>query len=415
MIFCATLAQLNFYFKSPSFSATIIHMHADNIIFTIFLIFTGAAVMSTLVLYTRQSLLVAYILLGALIGPYGLKLVPNVELVQSVSEVGIIFLLFLLGLHLQPQNLLQMLRKVTVVAFVSSVVFALLGFIVSTLAGFTTTEGMIIGAAIMFSSTIIGLKLLPTTILHHQHTGEVMISVLLMQDLIAIIVLLALNGMSMNSFSWWDGMVIALALPGIILFAFMVEHYILIPLLSKFDRTQEYIFLLSIGWCLSMAELANHIGLSEEIGAFIAGVALAESPISLFIAESLKPLRDFFLVMFFFSIGAAFDFAYLSDVVIPALILAGLIMVIKPAIFYYLLKYAAKESSSVSKEVGVRLGQASEFSLLVGALATTGSLLSAKAGYFLQATTLVTFFISSYLVVLLYPTPIALTDDMRRD
>lgn len=81
---------------------------------------------------------------------------------------------------------------------------------------------------------------------------------------------------------------------------FLFERYILIKLLARFDRTQEYVFLLSIGWCLGISVLAQTIGLSEDIGAFIAGVALASSPISLFIAESLKPLRDFFLVMFFF-------------------------------------------------------------------------------------------------------------------
>lgn len=274
-------------------------MHEGSVFFTMFLIFAGAAFLSTLVLYTKQSLLVAYILLGAILGPWGLKLVPDVTTVQQIGEIGIVFLLFLLGLHLQPQNLLHMLRKVTWIALVSSGCFAVAAYWIGRYFGLTETESWILGGSMMFSSTIIGLKLLPTTILHHQHTGEVMISVLLMQDVIAIIVLILINGAQQNGgLSWDDVILVGIDLPALCLLAFAVEKHILIRLLARFDRTQEYVFLLSIGWCLGMSVLAQKIGLSEEIGAFVAGVALAASPISLFIAESLKPLRDFFLVMF---------------------------------------------------------------------------------------------------------------------
>ncbi|HCJ4209869.1 TPA: cation:proton antiporter, partial [Legionella pneumophila] len=178
--------------------------------------------------------------------------------------------------------------------------------------------------------------------------------------------------------------------------------------------TQEYVFLLSIGWCLGISVLAQTIGLSEDIGAFIAGVALASSPISLFIAESLKPLRDFFLVMFFFSIGATFNFGFGAQVVIPAVILATLILIIKPLLFYILLARSG-EKKQVAKEVGIRLGQGSEFSLLVASIALSANLISEVASNLIQATTILTFIVSSYLVVLKYPTPIALSEKMRKD
>lgn len=390
-------------------------MHEGSVFYTIFLIFAGAAFLSTLVLYTKQSLLVAYILLGAIIGPWGLRLVPDVTTVQQIGDIGIVFLLFLLGLHLQPQNLVHMLKKVTWIALVSSIFFALTAYFIGRYFGLTVTESWILGGAMMFSSTIIGLKLLPTTILHHQHTGEVMISVLLMQDVIAIVVLILINGAQKSGgLSWDDVFLVGLALPALCLFAFAVEKHILIRLLARFDRTQEYVFLLSIGWCLGLSMLAQKIGLSEDIGAFVAGVALAASPISLFIAESLKPLRDFFLVMFFFSIGATFNFGFAGQVVIPALILSGLFLIVKPALFYLLLKKSG-EKKHVSKEVGIRLGQASEFSLLVASIALSSKLISELASNLIQATTILTFIVSSYLVVLKYPTPIALSDKMRKD
>ncbi|OGV35917.1 MAG: sodium:proton antiporter [Legionellales bacterium RIFCSPHIGHO2_12_FULL_35_11] len=389
-------------------------MHEANVFFTIFIIFAGAAVFSTVVLYTKQSLLVAYILLGAVLGPWGLKWIPDLQAVSAVGEVGIIFLLFLLGLHLQPQNLLHMLKKVTWIATFSSLFFAAIAYLIGRWFGLSVTESLVLGAAMMFSSTIIGLKLLPTTILHHQHTGEVMISVLLMQDLIAIVVLILINGGQDGNFSWHDLLMVCVALPSLMLFAYLFEKYVLVKLIAKFDRTQEYVFLLSIAWCLSMSVLADKLGLSQDIGAFVAGVALAASPISLFIAESLKPLRDFFLVMFFFAVGATFNFSFLAQVLIPACILSFLILIVKPLCFYLMLSKSG-EKKSVSKEVGIRLGQASEFSLLVASIALSSKVISDVASNLIQATTILTFIVSSYVVVLKYPTPMSLSDNMRKD
>jgi len=384
----------------------------ESIVFTIFLIFSGAALLATAVLFTRQSLLVAYILLGIILGPWGLQFVNDPHLVMQIGEVGIMFLLFLLGLHLHPQNLVRTLRKVSWVTLVSSIIFAFISFVVCFYQGFTAQESIIIGAAMMFSSTIIGLKLLPTNILHHQHIGEVMISVLLMQDLIAIIVLLAIHG-ARDGFSVVDISIVLIALPGLIALALLAQRFIITKLLAKFDQVQEYIFLLSIGWCLGLAQLSSYIGLSEEIGAFIAGIALAASPIALYIAESLKPLRDFFLVMFFFSIGAGFNFSYIEAIIVPALLISVLMLLVKPLSYRYLLS-SIGESKQVSKEVAIRLGQASEFSLLVGTLAVSSHLISSIANSLIQAITIITFFVSSYIIVLRYPTPMGLTENMRQ-
>jgi Kef-type K+ transport system, predicted NAD-binding component len=88
-------------------------MHSASVFYMIFLIFLGASIFSTVALYTRQSLLVAYILLGTVLGPFGMGLVSDLTVVTQVGDIGIVFLLFLLGLHLQPQNLVHMLRKIT--------------------------------------------------------------------------------------------------------------------------------------------------------------------------------------------------------------------------------------------------------------------------------------------------------------
>ena len=195
-------------------------------------------------------------------------------------------------------------------------------------------------------------------------------------------------------------------------------------LIRRFDKIREYIFLVTIGWCLGLAELAavlglsteigQLVGLSAEIGAFIAGVVLASSPIAMYIAESLKPLRDFFLVLFFFSLGAGFDIAVIDNVLLPAGILLVLLVLIKPPVFAYLLRKIG-ESAPRSNEVGFRLGQMSEFSLLLAVLAEEQGAIGKQASYLIQLTTLLTFLVSSYLIVRRFPTPIAVTDELRRD
>jgi Kef-type K+ transport system membrane component KefB len=378
----------------------------------IFLIFSGTAILSTAALFTRQSLLVAYIALGAILGPWGLKLVVNGEVIKQAGDIGIIFLLFLLGLHLQPQNLFHSLRKMSLITLASSFIFFATGFITCYAFGYTTEESMVIGIAAIFSSTIIGLKLLPTTILHHQHTGELVISILLLQDIIAIaaILIMQMVGDSGSTNLW----LILISFPILLTVAYLFQTYILAWLLARFDKIHEYIFILSIGWCLFMAEFSHYFGLSEEIGAFIAGVSLASNPISFYIAESLKPLRDFFLVLFFFSIGASFNFDYFSQVFASACILAGFFLLLKPIVFSWLLQRSG-EIKSVSWEIGVRIGQMSEFSLLVIYMAQETNLLSPPDAYMAQAAIIITFIASCYWTVLRYPTPLASTDRLRRD
>jgi len=389
-------------------------MTGHSFIFIIFAIFAGAAVLSTFSLMTRQSMLVAYILLGVIFGPWALKLVGDSEMVKRIGDIGILFLLFLLGLHLPPQKLIHMLRKVSWVGFVSSAVFLAIGYLVGWAFGYHPLECLLIGAAMMFSSTIIGLKLLPTTILHHQHTGEVMISVLLLQDLLAIAVLLMMHAATIGGILVNDILLVLIGFPAVLGFAYVFERYVLRPLFSKFNRIKEYIFLLAIAWCLAMAQLGAYLGLSHEIGAFIAGVSLASSPISLYIAESLRPLRDFFLVLFFFSVGASFNLNFLPTVIVPALVLVLLISFVKP-FTYRLLLHQVGETKQVSWEVGARLAQISEFSLIIAYVGVDSGLISNSAAYLIQAATIISFAVSSYWVVMKYPTPIAMSDRLRRD
>jgi len=387
----------------------------DSDIFSAFFaIFCGAAALASFALYTRQPLIVAYIVLGVALGPFGFSVITEVSHIAEMAEVGIIFLLFLLGLDMQPKALISVLRSATHIALISSAAFALIGAGVGFAFGFSVTESLIIGMASMFSSTIIGIKLLPTTVLHHKHTGELMIGLLLLQDFIAIFCLLVLLSGDEGRVEVKQLVLALAALPLLVLGAFLFVKYVLLKLITRFDRFHEYIFLVAIGWCLGLAELAELCNLSAEIGAFIAGISLATSPIAQYIALNLKPLRDFFLVLFFFSLGAQLNIALLPQVLIAAVVYASLILVAKPVIFYGLLRQQS-EKKSLAWDIGFRLGQISEFSLLIVFVAVSTNLIGEKASLLIQTAAIFSFVISSYIVIFNFPNPIAVSDKLRRD
>ena len=382
---------------------------------SLFLIFSGAALFAAAALYSRQPLLIAYIGLGCLIGPHGLALVTDAELLSEIAEVGIIFLLFLVGLDLQPAKLRNLLGASLMTALVSSALFFGLGVSVMLLFDFSLAEALVTGVAVTFSSTLLGIKLLPTTVLHHRHVGELVISLLLVQDLIAILALMGIAGHAEASTALWATLGrSAAATPVLIVAAFAVVRWVLLPMLQRFDAFHEFIFLLAIGWCLGLASIAAALGLSFEIGAFIAGTSLATSPIAQYIAESLRPLRDFFLVLFFFSVGAGLDIRLLSDLWLPVLLLGAFIVVSKPPVFAACLRVKG-EDPKTAWEIGFRLGQASEFSVLLSYLALAVGLIGSEAAHVIQGATIVTLLVSTYLVIFRYPSPIAVTERLRRN
>jgi Kef-type K+ transport system membrane component KefB len=386
----------------------------QGLFFSFFVIFSGAAVLATFSLYTHQPIIVAYVALGLIAGPSGFQLVSDPQLLNEISHIGIVFLLFLLGLDMQPSSLVHVLKKASLVALISSAFFFALGYFSGLAFHFTNQESLIMGAATMFSSTIIGIKLLPTTVLHHKHMGELMIGLLLIQDILAIIVLLVIGSAADPTGEQTNVVITALALPCLIVASYVTVKWIILPLLEKFDLFHEYIFLMAIGWCLGMAELADFVGLSKEIGAFIAGITLATHPVAQFMTDKLKPIRDFFLVLFFFTLGANFKIHVLADIWLYALILSAIVIILKPVTFKVLLSQQL-EHSSLAWDVGFRLGQISEFSLLIVYLALSSNLIGEQAAHVIQATAVLTFVISTYIVIFNYPNPIAPSSKLRRD
>jgi Kef-type K+ transport system membrane component KefB len=388
-------------------------MGFQNIIFEFVLIFAGAAFFATVFLYLKQPVILAYIGFGIAAGPWGLGLIKEPEHIVELSHIGVILLLYLLGINLKPDRLYHLFSKTAVVTLLTSLVFLVVTASAAIAFGFGFIESIIIGAALMFSSTIISLKLIPTTALHHRHTGEMMTSVLLMQDVIAILLIVMLTGGQGENVTFTIAMLF-IKLIVLAVAAYGIVRFVIDKLFLRFDIIQEYTFLLALGWGMLGAGVAQAIGLSYEMGAFIAGVAFASSPVSMVIAEHLKPLRDFFLILFFFSIGAQFNFLVTQQVLLAGIVIAVLIVVMKPFVFKQGFQLIG-ENKKFSMELGARLGQGSEFSLLVSYSALAIGLIDLRASYLIQLVVIITFVLSTYWVVYRYRTPISSTEKNRMD
>lgn len=377
------------------------------------LIFVGATILAALAMYIRQPLIIVYVLLGVALGPFALGWVSDTELLYEISEIGILFLLFIVGLELPPNKLVSIFGTSLLVTLVAAAAFFGIGFGAGFAFGFSWIECVVFGTALMFSSTVLGIKMLPRTILHHRKIGEIVIGVLLLQDVIAALALVGLyliaqigaeGAMNLN--------LVFAAAPILLLTAYVVPKFLIWPLMERFDVFNEFMFLLYIGWCLALAGLAHVCGLGFEIGAFIAGVALANSPVSQSVAENLEPLRDFFLVLFFFTVGARVDIALIPSVIWQAALIAALMVVIKPVVFRYLLALR-RVRRPIAWEVGIRLGQCSEFSLLV--LFVAAPLLTDETAHVILVATILTMLASTYFVALNYRSPLALSASLRVD
>ncbi len=386
----------------------------EHFFFDLSVLLACVGLLSCVAVLFKQPIIIAYILTGVVIGPWGMGLIKHVEFLEVISRLGITLLLFLAGLNLPPQKLLHIFRKTALVTLSNCAVSFVLAFGTAVLFRFSPIESMCIGLAMMFSSTILAVKLLPTTELHHTRIGAACIGVLILQDLLAIAVLAFIRCLQTPGPALVQFSVLSLKLTAFIAILFLFEFYVLRKVMGYVDRLQEVIFILGLGWCFGIASLSHQIGLFYETGAFFAGVVLASHKISLFISERLKPLRDFFLVLFFFTLGAKIDLFVIRNVLLPASLLTAAFVFLKPIVFRRAFVFTG-ESFSFSREAGIRLGQLSEFSLLIAILALEFGAIGTRASQLIQITTILTFIVSSYIVVFQYPTPIGTIEKLTRD
>ena len=384
----------------------------EHVFFSIAIIIVVSAVSATLGILSRQPIVVAYIAAGVLLGPWGFSVIKNIEMIREISHIGVIMLLFLAGVVLHPQRLLALFRKTVLITVTAGIICSMAVAGLLLVWHFPLVESILAGVALLFSSTILVVKLLPTTTLHQQRMGSLCIAVLVAQDLLAIAILLFLNGERPDSLLR-SILTPLMGIAGIAL-VMLGEQFVIRPLMKKTEYYHEVLLLLALGWCFGVAVLADAAGFSHEIGAFIAGLSLARSPISFFISEGLKFFRDFFLVLFFFTLGAQIDLSIIRVVWAPALMCALMLLGLKPLLYRWLFMRTG-ENGQFSTEIGIRLGQSSEFSLIVAVVAAGQAHISTNISQLIQVTTIFTMIISSYITVAFFPSPLGARGKLKQD
>ena len=370
----------------------------DLSIFTqIGLVIAIAAIVSMIMRAFKQPLILGYIVTGILVGPSILNLVHAKDAFETFSQIGIALLLFIIGLGLNA----GVIRGLGKVSLVTALMILLLvggsGFLVALAYGFPSMTAILLGLSLFFSSTIIILKVLSDKHELGRLYGQIALGVILLDDIVATLALVVVAMLAKGDANLWTFGFLALKAVGLGLFLVFMGGFV-IPKLGKFlAKSSELLFLFSIGWGLSVASLFEVLGLSHEVGALFAGVSLAGLPYATEMAAKLKPLRDFFIVLFFVTLGELFTFHSILASLVPALVLSLVVMIGKPVFVMTALGWL-RYTRLTSFKAAIHLSQISEFSIILIIFAATSGVVSKEAIPIITLVALITIALSTYLM-----------------
>jgi len=357
-----------------------------------------ATLMALLMRRLKQPLIVGHILTGILVGPSLLHLIEDKHSFQTFSEIGIALLLFIIGLELSVSVIKKLGRPVFLTAAAILMTVGTIGFLVGTAFQFSTQEAILLGLAMFFSSTIIIAKVLSDKKEISRLNGQIAIGVILIDDIIATFALLFVAASSTGE-ALGPVEIGLLLLKGVVVIGVLalLGTKVLPKALKSVAKSQELLFLFALAWGFGVASAVNAIGFSIEIGALFAGVTLAHLPYAHQIGARLKPLRDFFVVLFFISLGENLNFDNIAAAIVPALILSIIVLVLKPLVVMTslgLLGYTRRTSF----KTGVNLSQISEFSIILIVLAASTGMVSEYVSAVVTIVALLTITVSTYLM-----------------
>lgn len=374
----------------------------EHIFLQLAIILGSAFIISYIIRLFNQPMIIGYILAGIVIASIleigFVNIGLTTEIIELFSQFGIAFLLFIVGLHLNP----KVIKEIGISSLFLGLAQIALTFIATYCVsffclGYGSITSIYLGIALSFSSTIITMKILSDRRQLDSLHGKLAIGILIIQDLVAVAALLIISSFSnegdISSFAIKG----VLGGTGLIVLLFLTGSFILPRFTKSIAKSQELLFLFSIFWCFLVASLFNLLGFSIEIGALIAGVILSISPYSTEISAKIRPIRDFFLIIFFIILGLGISITNIQEVIIPALILSSLALILKPLIIMSLMAISGF-TKRTNFNVGTTLAQISEFSIIVLALGVSVGHITNEI---LQATTLtlaITIIISTYMI-----------------
>jgi len=374
-----------------------------NLFFDITIIICLAALLSLIFRLLKQPEILAYILTGIIVGPLIVFRSANQDILQTMSQLGITLLLFMVGLEIRVSDLFALGKSLFVVALGQIFITFALGFLIAGALGFSSLPAFYIAIALTFSTTVIVVKILSDKRDLHSLYAKISLVILLAQDLLAILLLMFLSGFSQQA---WGGASLTqfflIAVKGTILFGGV--WYLSINIFPKFfeiiARSSETLFLVSMAWVFGLTALVSspYVGFSIEIGGFLAGLALANSIVNYQIIAKAKILRDFFIVIFFVLLGAQMSFVNFSQVLVPAIIISLFVLIGKPLIIMFILGFMGYRKRT-SFLTGVTHSQISEFSLIIIFLGNKLGHVSDSVVSLITMVAIITFSFSSFLIL----------------
>lgn len=373
-----------------------------HIFIEIGLIILFATVVSFVMRFLKQPLIVGYILSGIIVGPYFLNFTQSTEYIDLFSKLGITILLFIIGLNLRPDVIREVGKVSLMTGLGQIIVTSVAGFFVMHSLGFSTVVSLYGAMALTFSSTIIILKLLSDKGDLDKLYGKISTGFLLVQDIFAAIILLTISIISRPEFSKGGSNIMSLLflVKGIAFFfaIYLITKYILPRISSFLSSSQELLFLFSISWGLGLATIFYILGFSIEIGALAAGVSLSSFKFAQEIGSRMKPLRDFFILLFFVMLGSQMVFVDIGKIIIPAIILSIFVLILKPLIVIFLINLLGYKNRT-SFLTGLTVAQISEFSLILVGLGFSLGHLSGEVLSLITLVGIITIPGSTYLII----------------
>ncbi|MBU0661281.1 cation:proton antiporter [Patescibacteria group bacterium] len=347
--------------------------------------------------WLRQPLITAYLIAGIVAGPFFLNLIGgDRELFDALSQFGVVLLLFVVGLSLNVEHIKKIGRVAVTTGILQVTLTASIGYIIVRALGMGFLSALYLGIGITFSSTIVIIKLLTDKKDMESVYGRYMLGLMIVQDLIALIVMMVLTSMGQGTVGELliDVLIKMVVVGALIL---LLARYVVPKLLHNIAKSSEFLFIFTLAWCFGVASLLYKLGFSVELGAVIAGLTLGSSSYQQQISSRIRPLRDFFIVIFFIILGSELSLSNLNHILLPGLTIAIFILIGNPLILYLAFRMQ-KFTRRNAFLAGTTAAQVSEFGLI---LLFTGKQLGHIQSVELEIFTfiaLVTIIISSYLI-----------------
>ncbi len=373
----------------------------ESIFFEITVIIVLAAGLTVLFRFIKQPSILAYILTGVILGPLGLFHLQNHDALQTLGQLGITLLLFMLGLELKLHELRSIGKTAIVAGSFQMIATFILGFGLTTLLGFSPAVSLYLSLALSFSSTIVIVKLLDDKKDLNSLHGKLALGILLIQDFFAVLTIIFLTGSVGGSGGEIIISILAILLKVVVLFGWIIvlSRYVFPKVLHKISNSSETLFLFSLAWVFALTAIVTSpfVGFSIEIGGFLAGLALAGSAENYQIVARMKALRDFFITIFFVMLGLEMSVANLHQALIPAFILTLFVLLVKPVLIMVVTSFQGFRKRT-SFFVGTSLAQISEFSLIILFIGNQKEVISDSIVTIAILIVMMTFVASTYII-----------------